>query len=403
METSTIHPHNAQPDSLQTTLQTARKSKRLSQLELALRMGVSQRHVSFVESGRAQPSRELLLSWLHELQAPLALRNVALQQAGFAPVYRGSELADAVLAPVRDALAQLLQAHDPMPAMVMDAAWNVLHMNRGAQWLATTLMPWLADLPPGAPVNMIDAMLHPEGMTKHITNLEEVAPALLAHMRDDASVVPDILPRVEQLAQHRAVPASLAEGLENRQVMRVVHDLELGVPLHGQGKALAVLDRNRFHQAIRCQRFHPQPGGQYVDALAVDGIDVEYCRQAHTVEHAARLYMQGVARPILLVEGLILAFAVVHEHAGLVDLLVQGATQRHVHFLEATANAEYRYTGGDGGAHQRQRGGIAQRVVMGARSTGRAVVVVRLDVGRRTGEDQPIHHVKNIGAVHQLT
>jgi transcriptional regulator with XRE-family HTH domain len=202
METSTIHPQNAQPDSLQSTLQTARKSKRLSQLELALRMGVSQRHVSFVESGRAQPSRELLLSWLHELQAPLALRNVALQQAGFAPVYRGSELADAVLAPVRDALAQLLQAHDPMPAMVMDAAWNVLHMNRGAQWLATTLMPWMADVPAGTPVNMIDAMLHPDGMTRHISNLEEVAPALLAHMRDDASVVPDILPRVEQLAQH---------------------------------------------------------------------------------------------------------------------------------------------------------------------------------------------------------
>lgn len=121
--------------SLRATLQTARKSKRMSQLELALRMGVSQRHVSFVESGRAQPSRELLLSWLHELQAPLALRNVALQQAGFAPVYRGSELSDAVLAPVRDALGRLLAAHDPMPAMVMDAAWNVLQMNRGAQWL----------------------------------------------------------------------------------------------------------------------------------------------------------------------------------------------------------------------------------------------------------------------------
>lgn len=98
METRTTN----QPESLQTTLQTARKSKRLSQLELALRMGVSQRHVSFVESGRARPSRELLLSWLHELQAPLALRNVALQQAGFAPVYRGSELADAVLAHMRD-------------------------------------------------------------------------------------------------------------------------------------------------------------------------------------------------------------------------------------------------------------------------------------------------------------
>ena len=185
---------------LRDTLQTARKSKRISQLELALRMGVSQRHVSFVESGRSQPSRELLLAWLHELQAPLALRNVALQQAGFAPVYRGSELGDAVLAPVRDALGRLLTAHDPMPAMVMDAAWNVLQMNRGAQWMALTLMPWIAQLPQGQPINLLDAMLHPEGMTRHMLNLEEVAPALLAHLRDDASVVPELLPRVEQFA-----------------------------------------------------------------------------------------------------------------------------------------------------------------------------------------------------------
>jgi transcriptional regulator with XRE-family HTH domain len=186
--------------SLRDTLQTTRKSKRISQLELALRMGVSQRHVSFVETGRAQPSRELLLSWLHELQAPLALRNVALQQAEFAPVYRGSELSDAVLAPVREALGRLLAAHDPMPAMVMDAAWNVLQMNRGAQWMALTLMPWIAHLPKDQPVNMLDAMLHPEGMTSHMTNLEEVAPAMLAHLRDDAIVVPELLPRVELLA-----------------------------------------------------------------------------------------------------------------------------------------------------------------------------------------------------------
>lgn len=186
--------------SLRDTLQTARKSKRISQLELALRMGVSQRHVSFVESGRAQPSRELLLSWLHELQAPLALRNVALQQAGFAPVYRGSEFSDAVLAPVREALSRLLAAQDPMPAMVMDAAWNVLQMNRGAQWMALTLMPWIAHLPQDQPINMLDAMLHPEGMTRHMTNLEEVAPAMLAHLRDDANVAPELVTRVELLA-----------------------------------------------------------------------------------------------------------------------------------------------------------------------------------------------------------
>lgn len=187
---------------------------RISQLELALRIGVSQRHVSFVESGRAQPSRELLLAWLQELQAPLALRNVALQQAGFAPVYRGSELGDTVLAPVREALSRLLEAHDPMPAMVMDAAWNVLQMNRGAQWMATALMPWMAQLPPGQPINLLDAMLHPEGMMRKITNLEEVAPAILAHLRDDASVMPEIAPRVELLAaqfQQRLGKKTLAQ------------------------------------------------------------------------------------------------------------------------------------------------------------------------------------------------
>jgi transcriptional regulator with XRE-family HTH domain len=200
METASPIPQSCVQNSLQSTLQTARKTRRLSQLELALRMGVSQRHVSFVETGRAQPSRALLQAWLQELQAPLALRNVVMQQAGFAPVYRGSELGDAVLAPVREALSRLLESHDPMPAMVMDSAWNVLQMNRGAQWMAKTLMPWLAQLPVGQPVNLLDALLHPEGMAKHITNLEEVAPAMLAHLRDDASLVPELMPRVEQLS-----------------------------------------------------------------------------------------------------------------------------------------------------------------------------------------------------------
>ena len=122
------------------TLQSARKACRISQLELALRLDVSQRHVSFVESGRAQPSRGLLLAWLDQLKAPLALRNVALQQAGFAPAYSRIELQDAVLAPARSALTQLLQASDPQPAMLMDAAWNMLELNRGALWLAQLLI-----------------------------------------------------------------------------------------------------------------------------------------------------------------------------------------------------------------------------------------------------------------------
>lgn len=202
--------------SLRDTLQNARKSRRISQLELALRLGVSQRHVSFVESGRSLPSRELLLSWLNELQAPLALRNVALLQAGYAPVYRETALTDGLLSPAREALSRLLAAHDPMPAMVMDAAWNVLQMNRGAQWLALNLMPWLAQSPQDQPFNMLDAMLHPEGMTHKMSNIEEVAPVMLAHLRDDAALVPALLPRVElltfqfqqRIGKHLAPPPS---------------------------------------------------------------------------------------------------------------------------------------------------------------------------------------------------
>ncbi len=188
-------------DTLTGTLQQARKARRISQLELSLRMGVSQRHVSFVGSGRAKPSREMLLAWLHTLEAPLALRNAAMLQAGYAPVYSAKELNDTALAPANDALLALLLAHDPMPAFVMDAQWNVLHFNAGGRWLMLTLMPWIAHLPTDAPHNMLNAMLHPEGFLKPLLNLEEVGPALLAHLRDDASSQPSIASQVQALAE----------------------------------------------------------------------------------------------------------------------------------------------------------------------------------------------------------
>ena len=185
---------------LPATLQQARKARRISQLELSLRVGVSQRHVSFVESGRARPSRDLLLAWLQELDAPLALRNAALLQAGYAPAYSASTLADPALAQAHEALVRLLQAHDPMPALVLDAHWNLLQMNQGGRWLAATLLPWAASLPQDAPVNMLDLLAHPQGFTRHMLNLDEVGPALLAHLRDDASVQPALVPRVEAFA-----------------------------------------------------------------------------------------------------------------------------------------------------------------------------------------------------------
>ena len=196
-----FNPHmNTLTHTLPITLQQARKAQRLSQLELSLRVGVSQRHVSFVESGRAKPSRDLLIAWLQELDAPLAIRNAAMLQAGYAPVYSAAPLTDPALAQANQAIIALLQAHDPMPAFVLDAQWNLLHVNQGGSWLAATLMPSVAAIPPGTPMNMLELLTHPDGFAKHMLNLQEVGPALLAHLRDDASVQPTLTPRVEAFA-----------------------------------------------------------------------------------------------------------------------------------------------------------------------------------------------------------
>lgn len=191
---------SATTDALTDTLQHVRKSRRVSQLELSLRIGVSQRHVSFVESGRAKPSRSLLIAWLQALDAPLTVRNNALLKAGYAPAYSEASLDDPGLAEASNALTQLLKAHDPMPAFVLDAEWNILHMNQGAAWLASTLMPFLVRMPANNPLNLLDLMIEPEGFCKHIVNLREVGPHVLTHLRHAASLQPQLASKVETFA-----------------------------------------------------------------------------------------------------------------------------------------------------------------------------------------------------------
>jgi transcriptional regulator with XRE-family HTH domain len=193
---------HSDPTPLILTLQQARRARRLSQLELSMRLGVSQRHISFVESGRAKPSRELLLQWLHELGVPLAVSNQALMQAGFAPAYSAAALDDPQLQAANAALDTLLRAHDPMPAFVLDARWNVLKLNRGGTVLAQLLMPKLfaSLLTQGTP-NMLQMLLHEDGLCQHVTNMSELGPNLLAHLRQEALVHPALLPDVERFAE----------------------------------------------------------------------------------------------------------------------------------------------------------------------------------------------------------
>src|SRR5882724_335520 len=113
-------------------LRAWRRRRGASQLALALQSGVSQRHVSFLESGRARPSREMVVQLTSALDVPLRQRNTMLLAAGFAPVYRESSMAAPELTPVRQAIDRMLKQQEPYPAYVIDRLWNVLDANEAA-------------------------------------------------------------------------------------------------------------------------------------------------------------------------------------------------------------------------------------------------------------------------------
>ncbi|MCU0646362.1 MAG: helix-turn-helix transcriptional regulator [Gemmatimonadaceae bacterium] len=191
-------------DTLQQSLQRARHDRRVSQHELSLRLGVSQRHVSFVERGRARPSRALLVAWLDALEAPLVLRNEVMLSAGFAPEFSAAPLSDPAMTHANDALTRLLEAHEPMPAFVLDADWTIVAINRGAQWLAATVAPNALAAQAGSPHNMLALLAHPDGLLRGMVNLREVAPTMLAHLRHDAALRPALHARVSAVeAEYR--------------------------------------------------------------------------------------------------------------------------------------------------------------------------------------------------------
>src|SRR6201991_1612693 len=107
-----------------------RQRRRLSQLDLALEVEMSTRHLSFVETGRAQPSREMILRLAGELQVPPGERNAMLLAAGYAPVFADRAIDDPSLLQARAAIETLLKAHDPFPALAVDRHWNLVTANK---------------------------------------------------------------------------------------------------------------------------------------------------------------------------------------------------------------------------------------------------------------------------------
>lgn len=199
MATTTPSGSAGTADELVALLRDARARRRISQLDLALELGISQRHLSFVELGRARPGRDLLLRWLGELDVPLPARNRALLAAGYAPAFDDSPLEAPELAEQRAALAHLLASHEPWPAFVIDAAWNLVAANAGATRLFDVLGVEVA-----GEANLLDLALGP--LAEVIVNLAEVAAALLEQLRAEAVHEPSLR---ERLALVEAAVADL--------------------------------------------------------------------------------------------------------------------------------------------------------------------------------------------------
>jgi transcriptional regulator with XRE-family HTH domain len=162
-----------------------RERRGWSQLDLALAADVSQRHVSFVESGRTAPSREMVLRLATALDVPLRQQNALLVAAGYAPAWRERSLAEPELTKVNSALGFILDQQEPYPAVVVDRRWNLLRANTGA----VRLTEFLADDPPAPaadPVNLADALMAPDGLRRSIVNWPEVAGYFLRTVQADA-------------------------------------------------------------------------------------------------------------------------------------------------------------------------------------------------------------------------
>jgi transcriptional regulator with XRE-family HTH domain len=161
-----------------------RTRRHLSQLDLALDTGISTRHLSFVETGRANPSSQLLLKLADQLELPLRDRNKLLLAAGYAPRFQQRELDAPEMKPVRDAIGHVLAGHEPYPALAVDQHWNLVASNAALGPLLEGAAPELLE----PPVNSMRLALHPQGLAPRIRNLAQWRGHLLARLHREVAL-----------------------------------------------------------------------------------------------------------------------------------------------------------------------------------------------------------------------
>ncbi len=187
MNTSPSIAHHAAPRAFGDYLRHWRQHRRLSQLDLAQEAEISTRHLSFVETGRSVPSREMVLRLAERLDVPLRERNALLVAAGYAPMYRERPLEDPALAPARRAVEMLLKSHEPWPALAVDRHWNLVAANRMLAHLVQGADPALLQ----APVNVLRLSLHPRGVAPRIANLGQWRSHIFERLRHQVQATGD--------------------------------------------------------------------------------------------------------------------------------------------------------------------------------------------------------------------
>jgi transcriptional regulator with XRE-family HTH domain len=202
-----------QPLAIGEKLRDWRQRRRLSQLDLALDAEISARHLSFVETGRSAPSRDMVLRLADRLDVPLRERNALLLAAGYAPAYPA--LTDPALKPAMEAITLLLKAHEPFPAVAVDRQWNLVAGNAPVRGLMEGVADWLL----APPVNLLRVAIHPEGVGSRIRNYHEWRAHLLHRLRRhfDATGDAAVGALIDELAAYPApknAPPTRVAGLD---------------------------------------------------------------------------------------------------------------------------------------------------------------------------------------------
>lgn len=202
-----------------------RLRRRFSQLDLAVRAEVSTRHLSFVETGRARPSPEMILHLAEHLAVPLRERNQILLAAGYAPRYRQRALDDPAMAPVRAAVEMVLDAH-PYPALVVDRHWNLVQANAAVGVFLAEVAPTLLE----PPANVLRLSLHPDGIARLARNYDEYAAHLVGRLRHmvDASGDRELEALLDEVLGYVGPHAAAASFDDPGVVMPLVLALPVG-------------------------------------------------------------------------------------------------------------------------------------------------------------------------------